>query len=105
MNKRPQRCFGSDPELFFPHPADRAGQAQAKAYCRECSTRVECLILALRNEGTRAASGRAGIYGGMTEEERAAFTRRYGRIAAAIEAARQSALVDEDEGALVVGAD
>ena len=85
-------CYGRDPDIWFPKVDDAAGQAQAKAFCRECPLQLSCLIFALRMEGTRAASGRAGIYGGMTEEERARFTKRCGSSSAAIETAKIDAL-------------
>jgi len=61
-------CRSADPELFFPISA--FGQAleqvaQAKVICARCPVRRECLAFALR---TRQAHG---IWGGMTEEERA----------------------------------
>lgn len=84
-------CFGRDPDIWFPKPDDRAGQAQAQAFCRTCQVRTECLILALRLEGSRAASGRGGIWGGMTEEERARLAKRYGSAALAIALVRESA--------------
>jgi WhiB family transcriptional regulator, redox-sensing transcriptional regulator len=61
-------CRSADPELFFPVSA--FGQAleqaaQAKAICARCPVRRQCLAFALR---TRQAHG---IWGGLTEEERA----------------------------------
>ena len=61
-------CRSADPDLFFPISA--FGQAleqvaEAKAICARCPVRRQCLAFALR---TRQAHG---IWGGMTEEERA----------------------------------
>jgi WhiB family redox-sensing transcriptional regulator len=69
-------CRGEDPELFFPiGTTGRDYDAQveeAKAVCRGCPVRTECLDWAYR---TRAD----GIWGGTTEQERAAARRRHNR--------------------------
>lgn len=61
-------CKGVDPELFFVGRADTASgqpdRAAAKAVCRRCPVRTECLDHAL------AAGERHGIWGGLTELER-----------------------------------
>jgi WhiB family redox-sensing transcriptional regulator len=62
-------CGGSDPELFFPvagtaGPAVRQAEA-AKAVCRRCVVRANCLSYALE-------AMPMGIWGGTTEEERRA---------------------------------
>ncbi len=68
-------CRDEDPELFF--PIGTSGPAvlqveQAKAVCRRCSVIDECLQWALE-------SGQdAGVWGGMSEEERRAVKRRGG---------------------------
>lgn len=68
-------CRDEDPELFF--PTGTVGPAilqveQAKAVCRRCSVTDQCLQWALE-------SGQdAGVWGGMSEEERRAFKRRHG---------------------------
>src|SRR2546423_14991924 len=68
-------CRDEDPELFF--PIGTSGPAllqveQAKAVCRRCSATDECLQWALE-------SGQdAGVWGGMSEEERRAVKRRGG---------------------------
>jgi WhiB family transcriptional regulator, redox-sensing transcriptional regulator len=61
-------CASADPEMFF--PVSKAGKAlehaaEAKAICADCPVRSDCLAFALR---TRQSYG---IWGGMTEEERA----------------------------------
>jgi WhiB family redox-sensing transcriptional regulator len=75
-------CRDEDPELFF--PIGTSGPAllqveQAKAVCRRCSAVDECLQWALE-------SGQdAGVWGGMSEEERRAVKRRGGiRVRASI---------------------
>jgi WhiB family redox-sensing transcriptional regulator len=68
-------CRDEDPELFF--PIGTSGPAllqveQAKAVCRRCPVTDECLQWALD-------SGQdAGVWGGMSEEERRALKRRGG---------------------------
>ena len=56
-------CRGVDPELFFPSTDDDA--ITGKAICGACPVRLACLAFAIeRNE-------RFGIWGGLTERERA----------------------------------
>ena len=65
-------CRSADPELFFPisdsGPALKQA-AEAKAICATCRVRRECLAFALRTGQVH------GIWGGMTERERAAVRR------------------------------
>ena len=69
-------CREEDPELFF--PVGNSGPAllritEAKAVCRRCPVNAECLNWAL-------ASGQdAGVWGGMSEDERRALKRRQDR--------------------------
>lgn len=59
-------CRGADPELFFPPTEEEA--AVAKGYCATCPVRVACLAFSIeRNE-------RFGVWGGLTEKERARLT-------------------------------
>jgi WhiB family redox-sensing transcriptional regulator len=66
-------CRDEDPELFF--PVGTSGPAllqiaEAKAVCGRCSVSSECLKWAL-------ASGQdAGVWGGLSEDERRALKRR-----------------------------
>jgi WhiB family transcriptional regulator, redox-sensing transcriptional regulator len=55
-------CTGVDPELFFPLRGEST--APAKAACRGCVVREECLEYALAN------GEKFGIWGGMSERER-----------------------------------
>ena len=72
-------CRDEDPELFF--PVGTSGPAllqiaEAKTVCRRCPVVSECLTWALE-------SGQdAGVWGGMSEDERRAFKRRATRIRA-----------------------
>jgi WhiB family redox-sensing transcriptional regulator len=66
------RCKDEDPELFF--PIGTTGPAatqidQAKAICMQCEVRAQCLEWAL------ATGQDAGVWGGMSEEERRAYRR------------------------------
>src|ERR1700761_6304458 len=66
-------CRDEDPELFF--PVGNSGPAllqisEAKAVCRRCPVASSCLTWALD-------SGQdAGVWGGMSEDERRALKRR-----------------------------
>ena len=55
-------CLGVDPDLFFPERG--ASTREAKAVCRGCEVRVDCLEYALAN------GEKFGIWGGMSERER-----------------------------------
>jgi WhiB family redox-sensing transcriptional regulator len=66
-------CRDEDPELFFPigntGPAVRQLE-RAKAICTRCPVTQECLTWALDNGQD------AGIWGGLSEDERRALRRR-----------------------------
>jgi WhiB family transcriptional regulator, redox-sensing transcriptional regulator len=72
-------CREVDPELFF--PIGNSGPAllqieEAKQVCRRCSVMDECLRWAIE-------SGQdAGVWGGMSEDERRALKRRTIRLRA-----------------------
>jgi len=55
-------CLGVDPDLFFPERG--ASTREAKAVCRGCEVRAECLEYAL------AQGEKFGIWGGLSERER-----------------------------------
>ena len=60
-------CRDTDPELFFPDDDFRSARVQvkmAKLICRGCPVSATCLNWAL------ASGQEAGIWGGLTEEER-----------------------------------
>jgi len=72
---RDAACRDADPELFFPDGDTRSARARvklAKLICRGCPVSATCLSWAL-------ASGQAGIWGGLTEDERHRLLRR-GRL-------------------------
>jgi WhiB family transcriptional regulator, redox-sensing transcriptional regulator len=66
-------CRDEDPELFFPvgtsGPALRQ-IAEAKKVCRRCPVQKECLAYALD------AGLADGVYGGMSEDQRRALSRK-----------------------------
>src|SRR3569832_309188 len=74
-------CLDEDPELFF--PIGNTGPAllqieEAKAICRRCPVMDTCLKWALE-------SGQdAGVWGGLSEDERRALTRRIARARRAV---------------------
>ncbi len=60
-------CQSAEPELFFPLSATGPAVTQvaaAKAVCRGCPVRAECLRYAMQTAQDH------GIWGGTTEEER-----------------------------------
>jgi len=66
-----------DPELFF--PVGNAGPAllqieEAKAVCRRCPVMDSCLQWALETNQD------AGVWGGMSEDERRSMRRRAARL-------------------------
>lgn len=76
------RCRDEDPELFFPIGTTGPAAAQvemAKSVCMRCDVRAECLEWAL------ATGQDAGVWGGLSEEERRALrrARRRERVAVA----------------------
>jgi WhiB family redox-sensing transcriptional regulator len=76
-------CREVDPELFF--PIGNTGPAllqidEAKQVCRRCSVQEPCLQWAVD-------SGQdAGVWGGMSEDERRAYKRRVVRARARVSA-------------------
>jgi hypothetical protein len=63
-------CIGVDPDAMFPGTG-RGDADEAKAICKRCSVRAECLDHALAHYEVY------GVWGGLTEEERR--TLRQGR--------------------------
>jgi WhiB family redox-sensing transcriptional regulator len=55
-------CKGANADLFFPERG--ASTRAAKAICRECLVREDCLEFAI------TAGEKFGIWGGMSERER-----------------------------------
>ena len=74
-------CLGVDPDLFFPERG--ASTKEAKAVCRGCTVREDCLEYALAN------GEKFGIWGGLSERERRRIRRQ--RALARAAAAERSA--------------
>jgi WhiB family redox-sensing transcriptional regulator len=60
-------CVGMDPGIFFP---EWTGPEAARRTCSGCPVRSKCLDYAVANRIEH------GIWGGLTEDERAAMRRR-----------------------------
>src|SRR5205085_5675831 len=80
------RCIGEDPDMFFPLGSTRRARSQterARAICRACEVREQCLAWALDT------CQDAGVWGGLDEEERREIrrARRRAARAASLEAA------------------
>jgi WhiB family redox-sensing transcriptional regulator len=72
-------CREEDPELFFPVGTGSPALlqiAEAKTVCRRCPVVSECLAWALDTGQD------AGVWGGMSEDERRALKRRNARTRA-----------------------
>jgi WhiB family transcriptional regulator, redox-sensing transcriptional regulator len=64
-------CRDADPDLFFPGGETRSAHVKtAKLICRGCGVSTTCLSWAL------ASGQEAGIWGGLTEDERRGLQRR-----------------------------
>ncbi|MCZ7527456.1 MAG: WhiB family transcriptional regulator [Acidimicrobiia bacterium] len=61
-------CLGVDPDLFFPERG--ASTREAKAVCRGCEVRHDCLEYALSH------AEKFGIWGGLSERERRRLRRQ-----------------------------
>lgn len=75
-------CVDEDPELFHPEgdgPATQVQIAEAKAVCRRCLVRQECLTWAMTEL-------RYGIAGGLTAHERSLARRNAARKSRAVPA-------------------
>lgn len=69
-------CLNVDPELFFPIGNTGPALAQieeAKKVCRQCVVVDTCLRWAIDNNQD------AGVWGGMSEDERRSLRRRVAR--------------------------
>ncbi|MEU1125867.1 WhiB family transcriptional regulator [Streptomyces sp. NPDC005899] len=69
-------CREVDPDLFFPIGSTGPALVQAeeaKAVCRQCPVREQCLDWALENAQD------SGVWGGLDENERRALKRRRAR--------------------------
>jgi hypothetical protein len=60
-------CRGADPTIF---DGDARDDETAKAFCRRCIVKTECLEYALEHRGAVI-----GVWGGMNDDERSAHSR------------------------------
>lgn len=70
-------CRGADVDLFFSPDGEkgkarRARETAAKAVCRPCPARAQCLAYSL---ATETSSTRHGVWAAMTPDERAGLTK------------------------------
>jgi WhiB family redox-sensing transcriptional regulator len=69
-------CLNEDPELFFPVGNSRSAllqTAEAKVVCHRCEIAGQCLRWALETVQD------AGVWGGLSDDERRALERRNAR--------------------------
>jgi WhiB family redox-sensing transcriptional regulator len=64
-------CRNADPELFHPAPMDHQTINAARKVGARCPIRLDCLALALTKPDAQ------GIWGGLTQTERAAHRKRH----------------------------
>ncbi|MFD9444996.1 WhiB family transcriptional regulator [Streptomyces sp. NPDC060001] len=63
------RQEGIDPDTF--HPDNNAQLIEeARAICRPCPVRRDCLIACMRQEGGKSSVSRWGVYAGLTPRQR-----------------------------------
>jgi WhiB family redox-sensing transcriptional regulator len=62
------KCLGLNPALFYPEPYE--DPHEAKAVCRQCAVRVQCLEHALTTREKH------GVWGGESEAGRRRILRR-----------------------------
>lgn len=70
-------CLSEDPELFFPVSGigpSTLQAARAKAVCRRCTVRQQCLDYAIDTHQ------RHGIWGGLSDDERRALHSKLSRV-------------------------
>lgn len=65
-------CIGADTAIFFPESGDPVGPA--KALCRACPVRKQCLADALERGEVH------GVWGGLSAKERRKYRRQHGLL-------------------------
>lgn len=77
MNKNWEKealCRGKDNQIFFPDEAQTMTAKKvktAKAICKTCSVRAECLFTSIMNDE------RFGIWGGFSPRERSSIRKHF----------------------------
>lgn len=74
-------CRGEDLDLFYPERG-RYITKRAAQLCGACLVRAECLAYAMQREGPVTADSRAGVWGGLTPDERARIYYRSKKVRA-----------------------
>ena len=96
----PAACLDEDPELFFPIGNTGPAIAQieeAKKVCRRCEVVDTCLKWAIE-------SGQdAGVWGGLSEDERRALKRRKARARRAASGIRTASSIATAASSLTTG--
>lgn len=71
-------CFGLPPEIFFDFERTpyTAALSRARSYCDSCPVRGACLAMAMDAEKTDGLDYRAGIFAGMTPQQRHSLWKR-----------------------------
>lgn len=64
-------CRGTDATWFIPADGTHASYHRGRAVCIICPVRDACLTDALSREGDARAEDRAGLWGGLSPEQRA----------------------------------
>ena len=62
-------CLSTDPDAMYPDAGDKRGNLNAKRVCHGCPIRETCGATAITHRE------RYGVWGGITEDERAAIKR------------------------------
>ena len=90
--QRGAACAGARRDLFFPNE-DELVNPEALKICRRCPIKEDCLEWALTHE-------ERGIWGGLTEEQRIAITRKRHRVKCPD--CRSTNVVEEDHSAVCI---
>lgn len=88
-------CRGHNPAWFAPPEDVPPSYARGKAVCMRCPVRDACLNDALTKEGRAPAEDRAGLWGGMSPEQRANIA----AVRAPLRRSRRSRTVTEEVAA------
>lgn len=86
-------CRGKDNEIFFPDEAQSMTAKKlknAKAICKSCTVRAECLFTAMSNDE------RFGIWGGFSPRERTTIRKHFRKDFTFAEA-RELTIHDDDK--------
>lgn len=86
-------CRGKDNEIFFPEEAQQMTAKKikmAKAICKGCPVRAECLFTAVSNDE------KFGIWGGFSPRERTSIRRHFKKTFSFIQA-KELVMNDNDK--------